>query len=202
MSLINDALKRAKQAHEQQTPPQFRGAPLHTAPTPSRNSNANMTFVFIAVAVLFVAVIALGIFLYTRMHVVREQTAIASATQPAAPSTPAAEVPAPHHPAPAQPAEIPAPKPAPPAEPARAVAPPAPEPPPVVAPAPVEVPLQIFPAVRLQGLLYSPARPAAIINGRTLFIGEHVGDVRVIAIDQQSATVVWNGQTNKLTLER
>jgi hypothetical protein len=65
---------------------------------------------------------------------------------------------------------------------------------PVVPPAPVK------PALRLQGIAYSPVRPAAMISGKTLFIGDKTGEWRVVAIDQESATLVSAGQTNILTL--
>jgi hypothetical protein len=39
-----------------------------------------------------------------------------------------------------------------------------------------------------------------MISGRTLFVGDKLGDLRVVAIDQQSATLAGAGQTNVLSL--
>jgi hypothetical protein len=39
-----------------------------------------------------------------------------------------------------------------------------------------------------------------MIGGKTLFIGDHLGDMRLVAIDRESATLVCGGQTNVLTL--
>jgi hypothetical protein len=39
-----------------------------------------------------------------------------------------------------------------------------------------------------------------MISGKTLFIGDKTGEWRVVAIDQESATLVSAGQTNILTL--
>jgi hypothetical protein len=65
-----------------------------------------------------------------------------------------------------------------------AIAPPPPKPPPL----------------RLQAIVFNPRRPSVVINGRTLFVGEKLGDSRVVAIDQESATLVGAGRTNILTM--
>ena len=54
--------------------------------------------------------------------------------------------------------------------------------------------------LRLQAIVFNPKRPSVLINGKTLFVGERVGDARVVAIDQESATLVSAGKTNILTL--
>jgi len=54
---------------------------------------------------------------------------------------------------------------------------------------------------RLQGISYNPTRPAAIINGNTLFVGEKVADWTVTAISNEHVTVQdETGQTNILSL--
>src|SRR5437899_1171526 len=69
------------------------------------------------------------------------------------------------------------------------------------APAPSDTsPAPKPPPPRLQGILFDPAHPAAMISGRTLFIGDKLGEWRVVAISQESATLVKAGQTNLLTL--
>jgi len=56
--------------------------------------------------------------------------------------------------------------------------------------------------LKLQGILYDPKQPSAMISGRTVFVGDKVGDLRVAAIDKASATLVGAGQTNVLSLPR
>ncbi len=54
---------------------------------------------------------------------------------------------------------------------------------------------------KLQGIVFSRQKPSAVISGKTLFIGERIGSFRLVAIAQDSATLVSGGQTNVLTLE-
>jgi hypothetical protein len=56
------------------------------------------------------------------------------------------------------------------------------------------------PPLRLQAIVFNPKRPSALISGKTLFIGDKLGDARVVAIDQDSATLVGSGKTNVLSL--
>ncbi len=59
------------------------------------------------------------------------------------------------------------------------------------------------PAVpRLQGIVFDPRRPSAVINGKTLFIGDRVAGFRLVALRADSATLVGNGQTNVLVLDQ
>jgi hypothetical protein len=39
-----------------------------------------------------------------------------------------------------------------------------------------------------------------MISGRTLFIGDRLGGLRLVAIDRQSATLIGHGRTNVLSL--
>jgi len=64
----------------------------------------------------------------------------------------------------------------------------APAPPPKAAP------------LRLQAIVFNPKRPSALISGKTLFIGDRLGDAHVVAIDRESATLVGGGRTNILSL--
>jgi len=59
---------------------------------------------------------------------------------------------------------------------------------------------ETFPTLKLQGLIWDPKRPSVVINGKSLFVGEKVDRVKVTAIDEESVTVVWNGQQRVLTL--
>lgn len=56
------------------------------------------------------------------------------------------------------------------------------------------------PPIRLQGIVDDPSRPSAMINGKTLFVGDMLGVMQVVAISPNSATLVGAGQTNLLTL--
>jgi hypothetical protein len=54
--------------------------------------------------------------------------------------------------------------------------------------------------LRLQAIVFNPRRPSAMISGKTLFVGDKLGALRVVAIDKDSATLVGVGQTNVLSL--
>ena len=56
--------------------------------------------------------------------------------------------------------------------------------------------------LRLQAIVYNPKRPSVLISGKTLFIGDKLGDLRVAAIDQESATLVGVDQTNVFSLPK
>jgi hypothetical protein len=56
--------------------------------------------------------------------------------------------------------------------------------------------------LRLQAIVFNPKRPSAMISGKTLFIGDKLDDLRVIAIDKDSASLVGAGRTNILTLSQ
>jgi hypothetical protein len=57
------------------------------------------------------------------------------------------------------------------------------------------------PTYKLQSIFYRPKSPSAVINGKTLFIGDRVGAAQVVAIERDAATLVTSaGQTNVLEL--
>ena len=64
----------------------------------------------------------------------------------------------------------------------------------VVASAPQPAPL------KLQGILYRPTNPVAVINGKTVGVGDRVGEAIVVSINQSSTLVVVAGETNRLSL--
>jgi hypothetical protein len=218
MSLINDALKRAKQAQiHAQLPPLPAPPPLHPveAAPPARHSPRLLGFA----ALVVVMILALGLaWQWSRLSVharAPKPTVQASATTSAAPA-----------PAPAMPAAEPEPAveparlysvppvtlrsvPAPsvvaagsPAPPAQAIEPPQADseelittPPALPEPAPAK------PAPpKLQAIIYNPARPSAILRGQTLFLGERVDGFQVVGISRTSVTLAGVGQTNVLTL--
>ena len=54
--------------------------------------------------------------------------------------------------------------------------------------------------LRLQAIVFNPRRPSAMISGKTLFVGDKLGDLRVVAINKDSATLTGGGLTNVLSL--
>lgn len=64
-----------------------------------------------------------------------------------------------------------------------------------------EVPAPLPAVIRLQGVILHPTRPSALISGSTLFIGDKYGDMKLVAVDADSATLVGGGLTNILTLK-
>ena len=53
---------------------------------------------------------------------------------------------------------------------------------------------------KLQSLFYRRNGASAVINGKTVFVGDRVGDARVIAIASDAVAIVAGGQTNYLEL--
>jgi hypothetical protein len=229
MSLINDALKRARQ-----TPARPPAAPVGDAllqPTEGGRGTSRSTLGLlfaVIVAALFMAgwfyrqwriaserVNAEAVQMKATALQVRQPPALApSSSEPqtsVSPNAPAVPEP-PAVAAPAQPAEPSTPAPEPLAtSPARVVAtPPSPtvpaEPQPRAAKAeekpaaPPEPAPPPFPTLKLQGIFYSRTKPSTLINGQTLFVGEEVEGARVKAIEALKVVVEFNGQTRTLSL--
>jgi hypothetical protein len=223
MSLINDALRRAKQA----TPPpppaatsQFRPV---DPPQPSHRSMALMLPAALLICTLLGLVICWQLS-QGRTSPLRPQLVQARTPLPAKVAEPFADVTVPFLPAaPAPTAPAPAPVPAPPpARPEPVALPPTPPPPVAVltsptppptveappetvatnTPPPAEVVQAKPPPLKLQGIVFDPSRPSVVINGQTLFIGERLGEFQVVVITPRSATVVSSAATNVLALGR
>jgi hypothetical protein len=56
------------------------------------------------------------------------------------------------------------------------------------------------PAFKLQGIFYRANNPSAMINARTVFVGDTIDRATVKSIDRQSVTLVQDGETQVLTL--
>jgi len=217
MSLINDALKRAKQAQPNAPRPTISGLSLHPVESSRRPG--------FMIPVITLAAVALVLLLGWRVFLKGSSTQSPSHISPSPASKlsarPAEELVAKAAPVPAAADAQPQPNSAPlagaepptatPVSPVTASAPSAPAatsavqsaPNSVVADAPIasEAPPAPKPApLKLQGILFDPAHPAAMISGRTLFVGDKLGEWRVVAISQESATLVNAGQTNLLAL--
>jgi hypothetical protein len=54
---------------------------------------------------------------------------------------------------------------------------------------------------KLQCIFYRPANPSAVVNTKTVFVGDRVANAKVKAIDQQSVTLEVAGETKVLTLQ-
>ena len=197
MSLINDALKRAKEVQQNQPPVpppdlQFRPAD----PAPPEQSRPSFTLMVVTVVVL--ALVGLTITFILRKHSAAQKVTAAArpVTRPEQPVKPVPE-------AKPKPSPVVAPSAVPPKEIAAAktktqsavvaattnaiVA--------EATSAPQKPPLP-----RLQGITYLPGRPTAVVDGKTVFIGSFVGELRVLAISRQAVTLASATETNVLNL--
>jgi hypothetical protein len=172
MSLINDALKKAKQAQKENLNPPVPGIgmkPDEEAAEPRSSGGLAQALPIIIAAAVIVA-LAFGWWTFYRS---RHKTVV-SAT--AAPATNVVAVAAVTNAAPPPPP----PKPAAPA--------------PVVAPKPK-------PDLKLQAIMYNPNRPMAMINNKTVMIGEHVSGYKVTEIAVDNVTMVSPTDTQILTMD-
>jgi hypothetical protein len=218
MSLINDALKRASQAQKMRGTPVATGGPLQ--PVASDSSSRNVLKVvapLVAVALLATA----GWFTWqwwkhrpaagsaqtaaTPVGVSKPaETNAASASAPTtaklvintnlvvrpAPGAVAKAAPTAGVPIPAKAATTPAPVVTAPPAPSANVA--------AVAPS-VSLPVE-FPTLKLQGIYYRMTKSSVLINGQHLYVGDSLGNVKIVAIDRQSVTLEYKGQKKVLAL--
>ncbi len=184
MSMLNDALKQAKQTQQENPPPtpplQFRAV----EPGQSNHSRAPMLFVGLALALILVLVLG-GMFVWLASQKAAGELRVAarSANEPATAVT-----------RDAKPAIV-------------AALPPALPP----ATLPVEPGTNTLPttvtgeppqplAPKLQGISFHPSRPLAVVNGKTVVIGDRVGGFRVLAITRSSVILGSATATNVLSL--
>ena len=208
MSLINEALKRAQEAQGQAT----RGADRDIELRPVEPGISSRKAAGWVLSSVVTAAVLLGIFcIYQAIRPsgsepVQARTPVHNSQQPVAPApSPAPPETAPQQPATAPTVNVSAPPipqeravPAPPQEHTNSnpVAVPGPgSEAPATAPAPPPKPV-----LRLQGIVVHPTRPSAVINGKTVFVGDKVADKRVLAIDADTVTLTGSGETNVLTL--
>lgn len=191
MSLINDALKRAQKAQAQTPPPAQPAADLRPAEP--------VSYAWHGIGLLLPAALALvallTLFLVWEMARQRTNVEVRAATPPQATSPTPAQ--ASDHAVDAAPAQI--------TPPPRNTAPPtttsSPTATAVGTNAPASDDTAKPSAPKLQAVIYNPRNPSAVINGRTVFRGDRVGPFRVVTITADSATLVGEGQTNRLSLE-
>ena len=215
MSLVNDALRRAREVQRLTSPPpspQMQYRPVE----PTQHSRHNLGLI-VPAALAVVALLAL-LFIW-QMTPGRKaigpqevQALTPSAAQPPIVPQPAAPMPEVVAAA-AQPSP---PPPQPPAQTASATgvtnplavtAKTTPASPPEVKEQKNEVtkslavtppPAPNWPPLKLQAIAFNPKQPCVLINDTMLFVGEKLGDLRVVAIDRESATLMGMGRTNTL----
>lgn len=71
---------------------------------------------------------------------------------------------------------------------------PEPPPPPPAAPAPIEHKPAIFPAVKVNGIIHRPPKSAAVINGKSYFVGDYLDNARVVEITEKKVVLEIDGQ--------
>ncbi|MFO1513532.1 MAG: hypothetical protein U1F83_11550 [Verrucomicrobiota bacterium] len=176
MSLINDALKRAKKAQQENPPPT---PPLQFRPVePGQEGRPRSPLILVAAVLGLTMIVGMGgllIWVVAQQHDASLQVE-AKAIAPVDP-------------------------------------PPAPlrvEPAPAPASTPEEVMTNTLPAVaaeepkapelKLQGIFFNPRSPSAVVNGKTVYVGDKVSGFRVFAITPQNVTLGTATQTNVLDL--
>lgn len=171
MSLINDALKRAREKQRNNPPP---GAPpLPPVEAPARGGAA---WILIAAAILFLS--AAGLILGQNLFGHASPQSMDAKTTPV--SAPAAVV-----------AVAPAPPPVSPQPVAVTNAPPVKD----ANPPPAAVAVEQLPKV--QGIIFNSTRPVAIVNGQTVNVGDRVGDFQIKQITQASIVFLRPDGTQK-----
>jgi hypothetical protein len=66
---------------------------------------------------------------------------------------------------------------------------------------PTQPPKPTFPSLKLQGIFWRPSKPSAVINAKTVYVGDRLESARVTGIDRESVTVQWESETKVLTLQ-
>lgn len=56
------------------------------------------------------------------------------------------------------------------------------------------------PTLKLQGIFFNPSAPSVVVNGRTIYLGDRVGGFRLLAVSPVSATFASATETNVLSL--
>jgi hypothetical protein len=216
MSLINEALKRAKQAHQENSPPRAPVPALRPVEAPQQTAGKSFGLM-LPIGLGLLAVIGLMVFflMWNRQNPTQASdaglTVVAAKTispdanetsKTAAPiragtavrpggDHPEATVISSEHPA----TLLTGPTPAANQAPAPVIAADSNHLAAEVAPAPAPPPL------KLQSIVFSPRNPSALINGRVVFIGDRVRDLRVTAIHRGDVVLTGVGRTNLLSLE-
>jgi hypothetical protein len=195
MSLINDALKKAKQAQTRtpvrETAPQLRSPDLDHPVRPGRS----LVWPAVLVAVGLIGATVTW-FKFGPQHARSGQPAALVAN--AAPMVPAAPIVA-DAPVTEVPSAAPTVEKAPPPS-TPAAAPKPTEIPTVASPEPAAPAPPVLSGPRLNGIFFHPARPTAIVNNKLVAVGSRVGEFTVLTITPSGVTLTGGGQTNVLSL--
>jgi len=202
MSLINDALKRAREAQDQAPPPPPSSLEFRPVdPAQLVKHGPSLTLIVTACIALILGGLLTWQWLSKSAanHSVVAKTAPPEQSAPPPATTPALPAPPPvSAPSPAVEAKTIASTATPVSEGSTSSIPAIQESAPVSVAASEPAPKPAPP--RLQAIVFRRTRPSAIISGKTVFIGDKFGEWRVVAISQESATLVGGGQTNVLIL--
>lgn len=189
MSLINDALKRAQKAQQENppaTPPlEFR------AVEPGQRDNRRFTLLVIGLALVIVALLGLAGTLAWFVSQSKPATIPVTARVVDAPLAPLS--------APVTVTNVAV---------ATVSAPQIletiehPDEPPKTNGVPVAAMIDAVkpPALKLQGIFFNPSAPSVVVNGRTLYLGDRVGGFRLLGVSPVAATFVSATETNVLSL--
>jgi hypothetical protein len=157
MSLINDALKRARES--QQKNPPHGAAPL--SPVEPKERNFNWILPVLVILLIVAACFFIGLSLARRTVANIADTPDVLATQQVE-SASVTLLKAPTN---------------------------------TGAPAP---PAADAPPMKVQGIMYDPVRPWAIVDGNTVYVGDRMGDFRVKEISKNTITLAGPGGTNEI----
>jgi hypothetical protein len=169
MSLVNDALKRAKQAQQENPTPTPELAFRPVEPANERQPGSPLLFFGAFVGLVFV-ISACGLLIWAVTH----QRGADLQAEARAVTEPVAEV-------------VPV------VEPVAA---------PVVTNSEPEVVEPPKPEFKLQGIFFNPARPSAVVNDRTVYVGDRISGLQVRAITPDAVVLTSASETNLLSLSR
>jgi len=194
MSRINDALKRAQNAQQNNPPPH--GGPQMQPVSPEQAATRGIGLALPFAFVLIALVGLLFVWQIRQKHAAQNTSPAESRSVTVAPAAPPKVVVVSSTVKPISPAPVEEPM----AQTAIAPAPPAQ---PVARPLPAPAPVPAAPpALKLQGILFSGSSSSALINGQSVMTGDRVGEYRVRIISQRSVTLVSATRTNVLTLNQ
>jgi len=179
MSLVNDALKRAKQAQEENPP---KAPPLEFRPVEPAQEGGNRSPLLLLGGVLglTVAVLLGGLLIWVIANSQSARLQAEAKTLPAAEGATTNTAPASSSP-----------------QDQAGLANTPEEAMTNTQPVAVEAPPPEF---KLQGIFYNPRSPSAVVNGRTVYVGDRVTGYRVITITPEAVTLSSGTQTNVLSL--
>ncbi len=179
MSLVNDALKRATEAHNRRAAAPVADLPLRPVEPAPPKAGTGLVLPATFLTIILAALVSLLLSKHTDRNnhptttTKSELLGITAAAKSPPPVAPTSVAPLEHVPVMAPPAVVT----------------------PLVSTPPPPAPL------RLQAIFYTPPQPSAIISGQTVRVGDTVRELQVVAIGSASALLMGASQTNFLTLE-